>query len=133
MRVAVRPQPVGRAGLLPCSMLTALRKNMHKVLEDSKQLLLSLSAVELAALTQLVEAASGVAGAGAGMAELLSALKADVHESRREHEVTQAWEDQGVVMVRVMNTFGDPVELNEDEARAFTQRLQRAIADAESA
>ena len=67
------------------------------------------------------------------MAELLSALKADVHESRREREVTQAWEDQGVVMVRVMNTFGDPVELNEDEARAFTQRLQRAIADAESA
>ncbi len=106
---------------------------MRKVLEDSKQLLLSLSAAELTALTQLVEAASGVAGAGPEMAELLSALKADVHESRREHEVTQAWEDQGVVMVRVMNTFGDPVELNEDEARAFSQRLQRAIADVESA
>ena len=67
------------------------------------------------------------------MAELLSALKADIHESRREHKVTQSWEDQGVVMVRVMNAFGDPVELNEDEARAFTQRLQRAITDAESA
>jgi hypothetical protein len=106
---------------------------MHKVLEGAKQLLLSLSAVELAALTQLVEAASGVAGAGPEMAELLSALKADVHESRRAHEVTHAWEDQGVVMVLVMNAFGDPVELNEDEARAFAQRLQRAIVDAESA
>jgi len=106
---------------------------MHKVLEDSKQLLLSVSAEELAALTRLVEAASGAPGAGPEMAELLGALKADVRESRREHEVTQAWEDQGVVMVRVMNTFGDPVELNEDEARAFAQQLQRAIADAESA
>lgn len=106
---------------------------MHKVLEDSRQLLLSLSVEELAVLTQLVEAASGVAGAGPQMAELLGALKAEVHESRREREVTQAWEDRGVVMVRVMDTFGDPVELNEDEARAFVQRLQNAIKDAESA
>ncbi len=106
---------------------------MHKVLETPNQLLLSLSAEDLAALTQLVEAASRVAGAGPQMAELLCALKTEVHESRREGEVTQAWDDQGVVMVRVMNTFGDPVEMNEDEARAFVEQLEQAIKDAESA
>lgn len=33
-------------------------------------------------------------------------------------------------MVRVMNTFGDPVELSEEQARALAQQLKQAAEDA---
>jgi hypothetical protein len=106
---------------------------MHKVLDDSRQLLLSLTANELAALTRLVAVAnSDTGGTDPEVAGIGDALNAVVHESRREYELVQVWNDQGVVMVRVMNTFGDPVELNEEQAHAFAHELKQAIAAAGS-
>jgi hypothetical protein len=109
-------------------------ETMHKVLQDSHQLLLSLSAKELTVLTRIVTAAHHERpGADPEVVGMLEALNAEVHESRREDELVQVWEDQGVVMARVMSTFGDPVELNETEARAFADQLKQAISDAEAA
>ena len=107
---------------------------MHKVLQDSNQLLLSLSARELTVLTRILDAAHHERpGADPEIVGMLEALNAEVHESRRENELAQVWEDQGLVMVRVMSTFGDPVELNEAEAQAFADQLKQAISDAEAA
>ena len=103
---------------------------MHKVLDDSKQLLLSLSVNELAALTRLLDAVRDKPGEDAEIAAMLDALHSEVHASRREHELVQVWPDQGAVMLRVMNTFGDPVELSEKQARSFAQQLEQVADEA---
>jgi hypothetical protein len=103
---------------------------MHKVLDDSKQLLLSLSVNELETLTRLLDAARDKPGADQEIAAMLDALHAGVHVSRREQELVQVWSDQGAVMLRVMNTFGDPVELGEAQARAFARQLEQVADEA---
>lgn len=109
---------------------------MHKVLQDPTRVLLSLSTEELQVLTRLVrEARDGhldiqkSAFVSAVLGDMLASLEAEVHASRRSGELVQVWEDGGV-MVRVMNTYGDPVEMDADQAREFSERLQSAIQDA---
>ena len=109
---------------------------MHIVLQDSTRALLSLSTQELQVLTQLVrEARDGQSGAeqtavtSVNLAGMLASLEAEVHQSRRSGELVQVWEDGGV-MVRVMNTHGDPVEMGEIEAKEFSEQLSSAIRDA---
>jgi hypothetical protein len=114
---------------------------MHKVLDDTRQILLSLSVGELRAIEQAVrdaiESASlDEAGFAArygmprdAMRACASAMKAEAHPTRRVDELVQAWEDQGGVMVRVMNTFGDPVELGQLAAATLAHDLGQAIKD----
>ncbi|HYI39721.1 MAG TPA: hypothetical protein VE053_05305 [Allosphingosinicella sp.] len=37
------------------------------------------------------------------------------------------WEDGGVIMIKTWEPHGDPVEMNEDEARALAQALSSLI------
>jgi len=115
---------------------------MHKVLDDGVRVLLSLSSEELAAVAQAVRYACDIRQiteteytAKFGVAQnvmvgLHTALCANPHEGRRTSELVEAWEAQGGVMVRVMNTFGDPVELGERAASEFSEQLQQAIREA---
>jgi hypothetical protein len=53
-----------------------------------------------------------------------------------EHPPTQgdrldAWANQGSVQIICVTAFGDPVDLGVGEARDFSERLNRAIADAD--
>lgn len=112
---------------------------MHKVLDDGMQVLLSLSTEELTAVTRAVRCACDLTklseeeyavtlGVARGtMLGLHAALCAEPHEARRTRELVEAWEDHGAVMVRVMNSFGDPVELGERAANEFSEQLQQAI------
>lgn len=114
---------------------------MHKVLDDGMRTLLSLSNQELAAITHAVRHASTLtklteleytATFGVGQETMLglhAALCAEPHEARRQSELVEAWEDHGAIMVRVMNNFGDPVELGQREAAELSERLQQAISD----
>jgi hypothetical protein len=60
-------------------------------------------------------------------AEMETRMLEQVHPSRKVSELVQVWEDQGAVMVRVLNSWGDPVELGETEARHFAEQLRLAI------
>jgi len=114
---------------------------MHKVLDDGMRTLLSLSNEELAAVTRAVRYAGELArhtaaeytaifGLDQGsMLGLHAALCAEPHGACRTSELVQAWEDHGAIMVRVINCFGDPVELGQREAGDFAERLQQAISD----
>jgi hypothetical protein len=114
---------------------------MHKILDDGMRTLLSLSTDELAALTHAVRYASApanlseeeyIATFGVGLEKMLglhAALCAQPHEAYRQRELIEAWEDHGAVMVRVMNNFGDPVELGQREAAELSKKLQQAISD----
>lgn len=115
---------------------------MHKVLEDGTRTLLSLSAEELTAVKNAIHNACDAARLTnaeyaakfgvprEGMQRLHASLCADVLPGRRTTELVEAWEDQGAVMVRAMNTFGDPVELGELAASEFSKQLQQAIREA---
>lgn len=46
-------------------------------------------------------------------------------------ERADVWEDQGSVHVLCVTAFGDPVEFGVDEARAFAERLEKAIVEAD--
>ena len=110
---------------------------MHKVIENG-QVLLSLSAVELRAIAAAVESAAAEdqgsddhvkSKFGLGrdaLTAVVDALRAVVHPSRQVHELATVWEDSGVVMVRVMNTYGDPVEMNLHEVDDFVDKLKQA-------
>lgn len=115
---------------------------MHKVLQDGARVLLSLSERELVFISRLLTEACASSQTtnlkvpekyGISQEELhqaLRALSAEVDDSRQTCELVQAWEDQGAVMVRVMNTWGDPVGMGEVMAREFAECLQRAINEA---
>ena len=115
---------------------------MHTVLDDGARALLSVSRDELEAIRRAVDAAArapGVADADfaarfavsrQGMEALHAALCATPHAARQVHELVDAWDDQGVVMMRVMNTYGDPVEFGEDEATEFLSTLERVVREA---
>jgi hypothetical protein len=115
---------------------------MQKVLDDGTRTLLSLSSKELAALTSAVHHACDAAQftsdeytatfgiAREAMHALHASLCGEVHPGRQASELVEAWEDQGAVMVRAMNTFGDPVELGELAAGEFSEQLQQAIREA---
>ncbi len=115
---------------------------MHTVLNDGTRALLSVTVDELEAIKRAVDAAVRVAGHADAdyaiefgvsrqtMQILHSALCKTPHESRSATEVVEAWEEQGAVMVRAMNTFGDPVELGELSAAEYLEQLQRAVRQA---
>ncbi len=117
---------------------------MHIILQSEEQTLLAVSAEERDALVRVLDAASRegpgrdpAQPAGSGVRPellrgLLGSLKAQPHPARRGHEQVHVQADQGSVMLRAITVFGDPVELNETEARALDKRLQQAIAEAES-
>jgi hypothetical protein len=112
---------------------------MHTVLNDGTRALLSVTIDELEAIKRAVNAAGHAADSAdadyalefgvsrQSMQTLHAALCTTPHESRSATEVVQAWEEQGAVMVRAMNTFGDPVELGEVSAAEYLQQLQRAV------
>jgi hypothetical protein len=112
---------------------------MHKILQDFDRTVLSLSRVELLALTAAVEDACARGDAsdseiaskyglgGQELSRLVDAMKAEVHPSRSVNELVQVWEDQGAVMMQVMNTHGDPVEMGEMMASEFAEQLRQAI------
>ncbi len=102
---------------------------MHKVLDATSQLLLSLPQDESAILVQLLRVARDLPGAAPQIAGMLEALEAELPESRRGQEVVQAWADQGIAMVRVITAFGDPVELSEQQARALVKQIGNTIDD----
>jgi len=114
---------------------------MHKVLQAG-QALLSLSSEELFAVTQLVTEACALKTAGdpvflkrygvsqEAMKAMLVGLNEEPHASRKTSELLEAWADQGAVMIRVMNTYGDPVEMSETEATEFADVLRNAIQEA---
>jgi len=115
---------------------------MHTVLDDGSRALLSVPRDELEAIRRAVDLAArtrDVSDAGfmtrfgvsrQGMQALLAALCTTPHEARQATELVEAWEDQGAVMVRVMNTYGDPVELGEAAAGEFLGRLERVVQEA---
>ena len=115
---------------------------MHAVLQDSTRTLLSLSQNELEALKRAVDAAIRASSVSDtdfehqfgstrdGMRTLHAALGTAPHASRQVSERIDAWEDQGAVMLLVMNTWGDPVELGETEAAEFRATLDRAVREA---
>jgi hypothetical protein len=113
---------------------------MHKVLQ-ADQALLSLSSEELFAITQLfIEACASKEGEPAfqkkygvsreAMRAMLSSMNEEPHVARKANELVEAWADQGAVMIRVMNTYGDPVEMGETEAAEFAKMLRQAIQEA---
>jgi hypothetical protein len=108
---------------------------MHKVLDDTQRILLSLSSEEAKAIVGALSHAATFGTLKSGLSTpstieaLIGALEAEVHESRRTSELVEVWED-GSVMVRVMNTYGDPVEMGEVQAKEFAGNLQKAIQDA---
>ena len=109
---------------------------MRTVLNDGSRALLSVTIDELEAIKRAVEAASHAADADyvvkfgvsrQSMQTLHEALCVKPDESRSTTELVEAWEEQGAVMVRAMNTFGDPVELHEVSAGEYLEQLQRAV------
>jgi hypothetical protein len=46
------------------------------------------------------------------------------------NERVDVWEEQGAVHILCVDSFGDPVELSADEARAFAVRLDHVISEA---
>lgn len=51
-------------------------------------------------------------------------------DSSQSHVITEraeVWESQGAVHMLCVDSFGDPVEMTEDEALAFAERLKAAI------
>lgn len=42
----------------------------------------------------------------------------------------EVWQDSGAVMVRGMNTFGNPVEMDEKQTKEFSRNVHRAMLDA---
>ncbi len=112
---------------------------MHTVLNDGSRALLSVTIDELEAIKRAVDAAGHAAVRAdadyvvefgvsrQSMQTLHAALRVTPHESRSATEVVEAWEEQGAVMVRAMNTFGDPVELHEVSAGEYLEQLQRAM------
>jgi hypothetical protein len=58
--------------------------------------------------------------------QALLALDANQGESRASDRA-DVWEDQGVIMIKCVTAYGDPVELGEEEAREFARRLDEAI------
>ena len=115
---------------------------MRTVLDDGARALLSVSRDELEAIGRAVDAAARAPGVSdadfvarfavsrQGMEALHLALCTTPHEARQVTELVEAWEDQGAVMVRVMNTYGDPVEFGETDAGEFLGRLERAMREA---
>jgi len=140
-----RPEADGRQWLLVGGLLrqnglqTPHWNSMHTVLQDRTRALLSVSIDELNAIKRAVEAAGFDAALADAhysvefgvsrqvMQALHAALCKPVHESRSATELVEAWEEQGAVMVRAMNTFGDPVELGEVSAAEYLEQLQRAV------
>jgi len=112
---------------------------MHTVLNDGSRALLSVTIDELEAIKRAVEAAMHAAARSdadyliefgvsrQSMQTLHAALCVTPHESRTASELVEVWEEQGAVMVRAMNTFGDPVELHEVSAGEYLEQLQRAL------
>lgn len=110
---------------------------MHKVLQDPARVLLSLSSEELRALAQAARDASALAAdptvaprygiAREDLGRLADELEAEIHASRRVTELVQTWESPGAVMVRVLNSYGDPVEMSAAGAQEFAEKLQSAI------
>ena len=118
-------------------------KSMHTVLTDGSRALLSVTIDELEAIKRALEAAGHTAGrtdadyvvefgvSRQAMQILHAALCVTPPESRSATELVEAWEEaweeSGAVMVRAMNTFGDPVELHEVSTGEYLQQLQRAV------
>ena len=112
---------------------------MHTVLNDGSRALLSVTIDELEAIKRAVAAAGKTAGrtdadyvvdfgvSRQAMQTLHAALCVTPPESRSATELVEAWEESGAVMVRAMNTFGDPVELHEVSAGEYLEQLQRAV------
>ena len=118
---------------------------MNKVLETANRTLLSLSNEELVAIGSATnEVCNGLhiedwefhtrlGVTREFLRNLLGAMNLESHPSRRVSELLGAWEDQGGVMVRAVDVYGDPLELGENEAQAFAERLKTAIRKASSA
>jgi hypothetical protein len=114
---------------------------MRKVLEAG-QALLSLSPLEQSAICKLMKLACSTNQHSGSefkarysvsreeMLGMLEVLTSPPHESLRSNEVVNVWADQGSVMVRVMSTSGDPVEMGETEALQFAAQLRQAIQEA---
>lgn len=112
---------------------------MHTVLNDGSRALLSVTIDELEAIKRAVETAGQTASrtdadyvvefgiSQQAMQTLHAALCVTPPESRSATELVEAWEESGAVMVRAMNTFGDPVELHEASAGEYLEQLQRAV------
>ena len=115
---------------------------MKAVLRATGRTLLSLSDLELITLSNaLNEVCNGVhigevdfqTRVGVARAEAISVLAkmtAVIDAPAVAFDVAEAWADSGVVMVRAVSVFGDPVELGEAGARQFAQKLTEAIRDA---
>ncbi|MDR7151568.1 hypothetical protein J2W49_003544 [Hydrogenophaga palleronii] len=59
-------------------------------------------------------------------------LSFDTAQSEGADDQVAVWEEQGAVHVFCVSSFGDPVELGEVEAKAFADRLNKAIGAANS-
>jgi hypothetical protein len=115
---------------------------MHTVLRAPDRTLLSLSEEDLTVLSNAVnEICNGVHIADsefetrlgtsrAALRTLLADIWAVPHPSRQHAELLGAWVDQGAVMVRALNVYGDAIELGETAAREFAAQLNQAIQDA---
>lgn len=112
---------------------------MNIVLSSSDRTLLSLTCEELDGISNALNEVCNRVHIGdeefeirMGMSRealrsVLAALRADPHPSRQLPERAEVWADHGAVMVCSINAFGDPVEMGESSALAFSEQLQVAI------
>ena len=116
---------------------------MKIVLRTEKQILLTLSSEEICGIaTALNEVCNGIdiedsefetrlGASRESLRGILSSINETPHDSSRAYERSDVWEEIGVVMVRVLSVFGDPVEMNTTEATEFVATLQNAITQAQ--
>ena len=112
---------------------------MKIVLRTEKQILLTLSSEEICGIANaLNEVCNGIdiedsefetrlGASRESLRGILSSINETPHDSLRAYESADAWEDNGVVMVRVLNVFGDPVEMSAAEATEFVATLRNAM------
>lgn len=115
---------------------------MNIVLSSPDRTLLSLTREELVGISNaLNEACNGVyigdeefetrmGTSREALRSVLAALLAGPDPSRQVLERADVWSDHGAVMVCSINAFGDPVEMGESSALAFSKLLQVAIEEA---
>jgi hypothetical protein len=65
-------------------------------------------------------------------AEVEEFLAFDRSQDQSVSERADVWDDQGAVHMLCVDSFGDPVEMTEEEALAFAERLKVAIDAAEA-
>jgi len=63
-------------------------------------------------------------------AEVENYLTFDAAHIEAAYQRADVWEESGAVHILCVSSFGDPVELGEEEARDFAARLNKAIAEA---